>query len=58
MANFIGGTTKQLVFETKGRARQASSPPATRCNISNAGPTKAPSVKEVPMCLRVPLTQA
>ena len=27
-ANFIGGTTKQLELETKGRARKFSSPPA------------------------------
>ena len=27
-ANFIGGTTKQFEFETKGRARKFSSPPA------------------------------
>jgi hypothetical protein len=28
-ANFIGGTTKQLEFETKGRSSHFSSPPAT-----------------------------
>ncbi len=39
VANFIGGTTKQLELETKGRARQVSSPPAIRCSISMASGT-------------------
>ena len=30
VANFIGGTTKQLVLDTNGRARHAASDPAMR----------------------------
>ena len=33
MANFMGGTTKQLEFDTKGRSRHLSSPPAIMCSI-------------------------
>ena len=58
VANFIGGTTKQLEFDTKGRARQASSPPATMCRSSRMSGTKAGSKIEVPTCLVVPETQA
>ena len=39
VANFIGGTTKQLELDTKGRSRHLSSPPAIRCNISMASLT-------------------
>ncbi len=41
MANFIGGTTKQFEFDTKGRARHAASPPAIMCSISTASGTKS-----------------
>ena len=54
VANFIGGTTKQLELETKGRSRHLSSPPAIICNISMAGATKPGSEKETPICLVVP----
>ncbi len=39
VANFIGGTTKQLELETNGRARHLSSPPAIMCSNSKAGGT-------------------
>ena len=51
-ANFMGGTTKQLVFDMNGRARQASSPPAIMCRRSMQGPTWCGSLKDVPMCFR------
>ena len=54
VANFIGGTTKQFEFDTKGRARQASSPPARRCSSSRPPGTEEASVKLVPTCLVVP----
>ena len=53
-ANFIGGTTKQFELDTNGRARQAASPPATMCSISNPGSTLIGSENEVPTCLVVP----
>jgi hypothetical protein len=53
-ANFIGGTTKQFELLTKCRARQAASPPATRCNSSMQPATWAGSENEVPTCLVVP----
>ena len=53
-----GGTTKQLDIETKGRARQAASPPAIRCSIASASSTCRTWVKLVPTCLAVPATQA
>ncbi len=58
VANFIGGTTKQFEFETKGRARHAASPPASMCSISKLGATCAGSEKLVPTCFDVPRTQA
>jgi hypothetical protein len=57
-AKVSGGTTKQLEFETNGRARQASSPPAIMCSISKQGATWAGSEKLVPTCLVVPEQQA
>jgi hypothetical protein len=58
VANFIGGTTKQLEFETKGRARQAASEPAIRWRSSKQPWTWAGSEKLVPTCLVVPAQQA
>ncbi len=58
VANFIGGTTKQLEFEMKGRARHSSSPPASMWIISKTAGMCAGSVKLVPICLVVPRTQA
>ena len=57
-ANFIGGTTKQLELLTKGRARQACSPPATVCSRSKQPSTWDGSLNEVPTCLVVPDRQA
>ena len=57
-ANFIGGTTKQLEFDTKGRSRHAFSPPATVWMSSMQGATWAASEKETPTCLVVPARQA
>ena len=57
VANLSGGTTKQLVLETKGRARQAASEPATRCSISSPRRARSTEVNEVPMCLVVPWMQ-
>ncbi len=57
-ANFIGGTTKQFEFETNGRARHLSSPPAIMCSRSKQPVTCAGSEKLVPTCLVVPAQQA
>ncbi len=54
VANFIGGTTKQLEFDTNGRSRYAASLPAISYSISKAPATKSGSVKLVPICLVVP----
>ena len=39
VAKRSGGTTKQLLFETNGRARHLSSPPAMSWSIDTAGAT-------------------
>ena len=56
-ANFIGGTTKQFDWLTKGRARQASSPPATICNNLSVFSRCCASVQALPTCLVVPMMQ-
>lgn len=53
-ANFIGGTTKQFEFETKGRARHASSPPAIMCRSSKQPGAWDGSEMLVPTCFVVP----
>ena len=58
VAKRSGGTTKQLLFETNGRARHLSSPPAMSWSIDTAGATWGASVKLVPTCLVVPFTAA
>ncbi len=57
-ANFIGGTTKQFEFDTKGRARHASSPPATKWMRSMHPAKWAGSENDVPTCFVVPDRQA
>ena len=57
-ANFIGGTTKQLELEMKGRSRHFASPPASRWIISKHGATCEGSENEVPTCFVVPEQQA
>ena len=57
-ANFIGGTTKQFEFDTKGRARHACSPPATRWIRSMQPATCDGSENDVPTCFVVPARQA
>jgi hypothetical protein len=55
VANFIGGTTKQLDSDTKGISRHAASPPATMWISSiPGGTTAAGSEKDVPTCFVVP----
>jgi hypothetical protein len=54
VANFIGGTTKQLDSDTKGISRHAASPPATMWISLHAGSTAAGSEKDVPTCFVVP----
>ena len=56
-ANFIGGTTKQLEFDTKGRSRHLSSPPAIMWMRSKQPATCEGSEKLVPTCLDVPAQQ-
>jgi hypothetical protein len=58
VANFIGGTTKQLDSDTKGISRHAASPPATMWIISMPGSTDTGSEKDVPTCFVVPARQA
>ena len=58
VANFIGGTTKQLELDINGRSRHLSSPPAIMCSISIAGATNSGSEKDMPMCLVVPVQVA
>ena len=58
VANFNGGTTKQLEFETNGRARHAASDPATIWSMSSPICARSGEVKEVPTCLVVPETEA
>ena len=58
VANFIGGTTKQFVFEMKGRA-----PPVVLAARQRMDQIEHPgmcdgSTNEVPMCFVVPRTQA
>jgi hypothetical protein len=57
-ANFMGGTTKQFEFDTKGRSRHAASPPATVWISSMQPATWSGSEKEVPTCFVVPARQA
>ena len=54
VANFIGGTTKQLLFDMNGRSRNASSPPAMSYISSKIPGIKDGSVKLDPMCFEVP----
>ena len=58
VANFIGGTTKQLELHTKGRSRHLSSPPAIIWRSSKDFATWDGSEKDVPTCFVVPAQQA
>ena len=58
VANFIGGTTKQLEFEKNGLARHWSSPPASAWTMSMQPGMFSGPTKDVPMCLVVPRAQA
>ena len=58
IANFIGGTTKQLDWLTKGRSRHLSSPPAIWCNISSERVTCIGLTQLEPTCFVVAETEA
>jgi hypothetical protein len=58
VANFSGGTTKQLDWLTKGRARHFSSPPEIICSISSEDSHCSGATQLVPTCLVVPMTLA
>ena len=53
VANFIGGTTKQLDWLTNGRSRHFASPPAIACSISSEAFTLRGLTQLVPTCLVV-----
>ena len=55
VANFSGGTTKQLDWLTKGRARHLSSPPEIICSISSEASHCSGATQLVPTCLVVPI---
>src|ERR1700732_1344361 len=58
VANFIGGTTKQFDWLTKGRSRHLSSPPAIACSISSERVTCTGLTQLEPTCLVVADTDA
>jgi hypothetical protein len=58
VAKRSGSTTKQLLFNTNGRAHHLISPPATLCSISKTDFINSASVKLTPTCFVVHLIAA